>query len=1460
MDELYNPLIKEHPYKPESYGEDGAIDPNRDMVLELELPHDLFAPGATSWNRMRFEAKKNLSDAAHRLIENFLALAEVAKSLSERHNQLKNVRLMYISVLNPVTFQKMKAVAGRSPKDMQDKNYSSHILRLVATPTEDMDPNRDGAHTFGNLQKVINSQKERLEMKEKNKRKRRRADEVDEEEEKEPIQDKWRKIAHLGIWEREELPLFLNPTHPRNNAPTEVYKYVHAASEFRYKLMVDGYLQAKSVEQLRVEGAEHDYETDDINHPRCSYNPINVFAPMSNFLRRVARLCSDREYSEEIEKRKDAMNRFNDEHKHDDPASARRIQRRKKKLVREMTELVQEEMQFDKWFALRRGSDRLVVQGAGPGDSEFCESAIQHLATPYNGETCWLLDINDFRASTFRHRLFPWAGRLIQAGVSLEKRAFIQNAPRIWSIPEFLLPHGVSSATMLLKAGEKDAMDRVLMEEKDLGDMYDQRINLKTSSGLGGVTLSGWADENRRRLAEAEDQAVAEAGENMAITEEFSDRRRELRFEALLNSVDEFEAKIHTSEMTASKARRSIAAWYDDLKSHSDEKREPCLLSFPRDHVHHSLSSLGDALAGEADELDSLFYVHEGHDRIITKLIAVLQIHIPFYIKDKPRPCKIHANFINQSREGSTAKSFTDEVVQKHMITGTYVVTDMVTPQFLSGSTAPPDEHGFIEPYHKMTLFMDELQQGLLESDVGNNNNNSMNSSGHAEMLKTVQTKGIFTVVMPILEKGKAFRSQGEIKSRCELCFFTNTNRSLTPYSHSSLSRNIVSYAKGYSASTDDRPDVTDKMSEESNISLIDLEKRSRRIQRWNRNQFVSSIVGQLIEGEVLTPINMSCADQVYRWVKAVAPQFHLTGFGTSRNFDIFRTLVQGLVLYELCHKMFDIPAAPFSSRPWTFRDALWFQKHLVSTTEHATLAFGMMRSSFEEEGLLLTVRLLYDWVYNMYIEGRGRVNTDIQVSTRYSTQEDQVLHRKYPMEDGSFYSDIQLKNPSAFNQQAHATDEQLLTKLTVKLLSVKTNRDWCASLTEDVIRRSLKSLTRRDVPVPFYKQSDRGGFVKQNRLKSCPLLRIDAQSVVLACLEPDVESEHSRTITVSASLPSALKHVLEHAYCNKRDFLYGTARSHMPHIFDVIPVAWSDRVLEISKSGGRKEPLTDDIDDHYVMRFNAKIDVGKCLIRVYPSNSPSTLMRQLYLFQTQYSIAPPYPTHDPLFFLDDHRAEIQLYNKTQKKQIQSSQLQQVGYVSEAQRVELQTQSRSLKNIAHYYHMRHQLNEFDKAGRGLTPSLHRLITEDVPEDAPQTDFLKIVQLWLRCPEHTSPIHHHLLRLSNPTRLWAEFIKRKSSKRMKFKLVPDHLEHPLTSMEMSKQTSALNRFMSLYHTNVKTMADFKVDLRDATLTLGRFAFRVQNSGLQFATARPSFVALLRKSEEEVSDDDEEEEED
>lgn len=1444
-----NPLVIQHPYQPEN-DEKHKIRPGIDQVLELDVSDDVFAPGSRSWGNMRKAQFANLCAQMDDLIENFLATAEGAHVLSLKHGQLTNVRLMYIAILSPETYCKMKAQGITSPKQMADKNYSSHLLRLVATPRPYEDMSMNGKHTFANIQMAINTQADRIKLKEKQTKKRKSRDGGDgDEEDNESEFERWQRVGHLGVYQLSDVPVFLNPDS-RNRGASKIYSYVHQASQASYFRLVNNYLHTRTIGH-----GQPQREIRESDHPA---NPKNAFSVMNNWLKRVAKLAQRDVYAVDNSKQQHI---FQASLEVDD---SRRNERRVRR--HQPTKHLQPEIRFEEWFAQKPGEPLLASTGPN-GEQEIRIDALDHLKTPYNGETCWLLDINDFNAATFRHRLFPWAVETASTGVSREKRAFVQNMADISSIMQFILPAGVSNAAALLTSGEAAVEKCVLKSEAELIKLYDHQVNMQPMLGQG-ITMRRWTAENMRREGEMTRRLEKEfPDEATHRSEVYLDRKRQLLVMHRLQCVDEFVAKMYTAEVTASKARRSLVKYFEDRRADAEEKKEPFIISCPRDRVHNNLSCLGDALVGEMEELDSLMFIHHGHDKIIMKLVGALQLHIPFEGPDGKRIAKLHEYSIDQSTQGGLGKSNSLEVFLMHLLPETYISTSKLTPQFLSGTDASPDEDGWTQKYHKMIIAQDEMQSDLFEphtsSKGGSNNSSGGNGHSLAQIIKSVMTGGKYVNLFPLKSNDDTgIRKDGEIKVRCELMMYICTNRALTDYAQAGMSRCLIEYAKPFSRDEyPDRPSINVLMTNEANPNPVNRYRLKARFDKWRRNQFLASIVGQIIEGGVKDPIDMSCTDQIYNWVQEVAPMFNLSGFGAPRNMDHYRTRVQGLVLYEVFHKMFDIVGAPFASRPWTFQDVLWFTKHMVSTTEHATIAFGMTRSLFENEALMLTTRLLYEWACSLVDKHKHRSQPTADGTIVYQTNwKDLAVYDRKAVSNTSFYHQIEITSPSCFRADQSQRSEQLLEDLTKELTAFRALHQWGSSLTPDLILRTLQKLQETSLGVPVYQETSYG--VEQ--LKKEPFvhrmqLKMDSKNIWIPCVKPTCAEENARAAQLKAELFKALSFVLNHPYASKRDLLYGMGRTSTPNLFEVISIREGshkdgDRTLHIT--GDVSTPLLRDIDEHFISQFNQKINVGKYMHRAYPSNDPLTLMQQLYLFQIPYEIHPPYPTHDPLYFTEDYRARRKM------DEYRSKELQQLQLVIREMRLresqtpalleEEEIQRGALERMVRLHDMNQELAELSTLRNGITPKMKAILGRK------QTNpFAIAAQMWLRQPEHSQPIYPYLIPLANPTQLRNEY-ERASTKRRKAipeNPLPSCLEHPFTTLQISdKRATALLRYTSMYNLNVKTIQD--VEQTGHLLTIDKVQYKVRKSVLLPATIRDEYDEIKERMSEQKENEEEE----
>lgn len=1499
--ELRNSRIKEHPYQPQPFS-----NPRLTETLELDLRADLFAPGAQCWGFLATTHQKNLSADAEALIENFLALVETAERLKNKcpSTTIVDVKLYYIAVMKPEMYAKMmmaKPKSQRTPKHMYEKNFAYHLLR--ATVTHSREPNEPWAHTFGNLQKAINSQISRINLKEekknnrrneekkqggRRKKRRRRDDDEEDEEEKEEDPDetppetqesKWQKFCQFGIWERSDLPVFENPPLKWKLPPK--YVFVHQATENKYKQMVDKYFHAK----------ESQDEYLDINDPLSSYNPVNVFSPRLNFLKRQRSLWQHPLYAD-IDEKYFVVPRSNNSE-----VDVQVLLRNKQKRLRRR---IQEEL-CGELCILLDGHGPLRAPGAHPDDwSAFRSEAIVGYPACYGGELCWLLDQEDFRADTWKHRKFPWADKTTQDDVR-EKRMFVKSIPYISdSLPSYLMPGGFQLSRDLLSDGEQALMLRVAPTKEDAEALYDHQVNMLPTSGLGSMSIKQWGQRNEQRKADMEAALAKEMSRREWSSVDSHQIRRKFRTQTQLDCIDEFASKVHSSEVSASMARRSIAKWYNDNVSRTEEEDQgkPFLMSCPHDKQRDNLSVFGDAMCRELKELEELCFMSQNHDLVVAKLIAILQVHVPFRtFKGGPRVCGIHPSFILESPNGSTGKSFTDDLTKMHMIPGTYTDITHITPQFLTGTDAPPDEDNYIQTYHKMIFFQDELQPGLLELKNPSDHRQPNQSSNHAEMIRTVQTNGEYHWRGPILDSAKnsAVRQNGSIDVRCECELHVCTNQSLSKFAHNGLSRNIVRHAAQFDNDNEDdpiRPDVTAKMEAAAKLTMANSEILRRRYQRWHRNQLIASIDGQMVEGCVpgYGPIDTSCADRFYSWVRRSAKDHGLATMSAGRNLDLFRALCQGLVLFEMSHRMFDVVGAPFAKRPWSFHDILWAQKHRVATVEHAVFAFGIMRNSFENGDLLNTTKLIYEWAFQVHTAHCNRlrakgIDLDEEGERRYRDEreekrgivyqpglapepnvfvKDKIMSKSNNSAVNAYHVDWVIQNPEVFGQAAHASVDTLIKTLAAMLEAFKKNCSWAHQLTEASIAQSLTTLMRTPSRVPLWIDGGPGTrpMPAPEDMVSTQILRVDAKKIVLACFEPSILAQRSKIQASHANLMAALQGVLLHPFCKiTRDFLYGANVPDLPHVYDVISVNKNSssyqRILGsplMVDNNGVEEPLLGEIDDWFIKQFNVKIDIGPYMLRCYPSNNPVELMHQVYFFELPpYRIKPPHPTHEPLFFPQQFRERRKLQQKMTARRKEMLLLEAPSVVSvDVITSTLAAQERDLEHMVEQRIVEHtkQKRELDAISSGRTGLTNKMSTFLDKKESTST-FDGIALSWLQeWSEHTQSLRPLLTILARPKKK-----ERKSrnvtNEQISYPL-PTALQHPLTTWELSSNDNSkilLQSFNSHYTKHVKTRSDVQVDQRTGVLNIDAVLWSVHGGHLQRYDALDEYDAERKEDDEE-----------
>ena len=451
-------------------------------------------------------------------------------------------------------------------------------------------------------------------------------------------------------------------------------------------------------------------------------------------------------------------------------------------------------------------------------------------------------------------------------------------------------------------------------------------------------------------------------------------------------------------------------------------------------------------------------------------------------------------------------------------------------------------------------------------------------------------------------------------------------------------------------------------------------------------------------------------------------------------------------------------------------------------------------------------------------------------------------------MKDQSFFCFLRITNPSAFNQAGGHGIPQLTKQLGDKLFAFKSQRDWAYQLTEDVIAQSIRQLTNSMVDVPYYRNdSESGEVVPTGITRRCEHLRLEPKAIIIASLKSNVLEEQGRTTQMKASLPTALLNVLGHQYCStKRDFIYGAPRQGTPHVLEVLSVTGEsgERELLVQNARKEKEPLTEDIDDFFIRQFNAKVNVGKYVQRMYPSNHPVELMQQLFYFHLPHEVRPPYPMHDPLYFSEEYRRLQTLHMfrvSNQKLRLLDSVDQDSDTAATRERaLENEVFARACRDAT----VMQQVQQLQPKRKGLTPQMVSLMEGKWDEDSLE----ETAATWLH-ENHSKPIHSYLVRLSTPHKLdndraakerRIERHNQDSRRKQKLPRYPDHwplpegTQHPLTTLRVMVGDDS--EFMQLYQKTVKTQSDVGIDFHRATLLIDETLYRVRSSALQLESAQ------------------------
>lgn len=1275
---LTNAFIDQHPYLPDRDAKT-QIRPKTCQVIDVEIPHRVFLPAAKAFGQFTQSGDVNLARRYADLIENMAALAQVALSLSRRpapHAQIGDVRLLYYSILDPETFVQMRE-DGQTPATKPLKAYHSHLLRLVTTvprrcgDSEEIPPDEPMRHTFANMQKYINTQRERLAAEaEKGKRRPKKSKKDEDEDEESETERKLREEAielerkrdlSYGLSNPSTLPRFVNPQQ-RFFAREALLGLAQTGGKLQWLPYADASKWRQLVDAVLARDSATVPSVGDINDPENPYNPAVVFSPQLAFLHR-------RHY----------MTRR--------PEAALLYEQHKARHDLRGEDVYQDEINQRKWYGWKRGSRGKNMTVGG----EFNLGGVEYYATPYDGETCWLLDIEHFRPETWRDTLFPWATEHVSADNHDETREYVLRAPLRGTMD-----------TSLLTGVERRMVETMYHDTAaEVETQFRHQVNMRPMIA-SGFTKQQWIADCRRNREAAVARVDKEfAGRDMSrsdVQQARLERQREEVLKAKVNNVQQFIKHIFSAEPTNSLTGRAIAKWFKTKEREARVAGKPLTFSHPREYKNHNLSSFGDLMRKEAEELTHLCFVESGHESLVRFLLAALQVHI--------REC-MPTHTLSHSRDGGINKSFLLKLLCKHLIEGTTKWATKITAAAFSASDVPPDENGRINTFDGHILIIDELLPSMVDSNAtAGGAGSSGQSNDLPSIIKSIMTSCMYGIAACAISSGRdgaasTHRRQSEqIIADCRSSFLMNTNKGPEEFTPPFLDRSLVTQSvyvdKLVNMQTGGVPQM---MNHEAAQTEENRQRTHARYDRWHRNQCFSYIIGALLEsGDLLDGfIDSQCAYAVYKWVTEDQDRFDLSNFERPRTFDQYKAMCQGAVLLDLMDKMFDIPGAPMHNRDWDWRYLFqFFEKHLVVLQEHAVFALGMIRVKFENVEYMQSRDLLYKWLRVQWRDSdrrdERRLLDDAAKARQSITMWTSAPKRPPPRDvvqfvitttqtDGSSSPSSGLyewtvKNPSIFTESSASPSSSAVTanRDSSKQLQQLANalirfneRDGgiYRGLKFGAVLGALKRMQDTQVAAPlWYENSCRGAGQPQylpsttetQRTRQLVLqhdwsaetgrVSVLRVPVVMGTGEIDVE----RPQTTATCLHDAVEYVLQSEHSARRDLVYGARDVRIPDVWQTISLRSSQElqrehlrtmkqthnVVTYDEDGNptiEGDDILEPLDTYFLRRFYLKHGVPKVLRWLYPPGDPVHLMRVLFLLYWPYEMSVPYPMHHPNYF-----------------------------------------------------------------------------------------------------------------------------------------------------------------------------------------------------------------------------------
>jgi hypothetical protein len=339
-----------------------------------------------------------------------------------------------------------------------------------------------------------------------------------------------------------------------------------------------------------------------------------------------------------------------------------------------------------------------------------------------------------------------------------------------------------------------------------------------------------------------------------------------------------------------------------------------------------NLSRFGDFMHSKLSSTEAINEVLFTHEAII--LLQASAHHVCFFTSMQ----------LNQFLEGNAevGKSFCTKTLQKLCIGGTYQDLAYMTEKGMAGGGNR--NKGMID-------ILEECPPSLIGAEGAGKPGAKTSNTEAESFLKKRLTSGTFSFRSKRVVNGEHITEIIEVD--CNNVTIIATNADLKDVSEPVKSRfNILQFTQ---KTRDDGRSMNTFAGTTNSVHKNQIHEAY--LIRCRRDQYLCCLIGHCVSSGIFASgINTTAAQNIFRAVLTKAGEELLPDTTNSRHFERLIALTKVLVMWDAIDQYFDSEFSPMINERWEPHMILGIEKLLVSRTEHAVMALGLLEHQWENQ------------------------------------------------------------------------------------------------------------------------------------------------------------------------------------------------------------------------------------------------------------------------------------------------------------------------------------------------------------------------------------------------------------------------------------------------------------------------------------------------------------------------------